>query len=228
MKKFLIVFLSLVIISFSAGCQGSGDSLSETQRGIDSSITLNVEPGISWQGSMKILFFSIKKNAQMAAWITDENGNYVSTISVTERSAKKNWKAAPNEGRPEALPVWNHALPKNITEDSLDVISSATAKSSVSTSVDENSLIPGNTYNVFLEINHSFDYNDTWTEDNSGVNGQPSLIYQTQFVAGQSGKINLALIGHGSVDGSNGNINPNLEHITSALSIIENAWIDAQ
>jgi hypothetical protein len=162
----------------------------------------------------------------MAAWIVDENDHYVTTVSVTERSAKKNWKAAPDEGRPEALPVWNHSLPSSLTSDSLDAISSATKQESVSAALDETRLIPGNTYTIYLEINHSFDYNDTWTKDNSGVNGQPSLIYQAQFTAGTSERRELVLIGHGSVDGTNGIIDKNVEQFTTALNIIEAAWIN--
>ena len=78
---------------------------------------------------------------------------------------------------------------------------------------------------VDLEINHSFDYNGFWTKDNSGVNGQPSLIYHAKFIAGTPAKINLMPFGYGSVDGSNGNITQGLENFTTALTIIKGAYI---
>jgi hypothetical protein len=76
-----------------------------------------------------------------------------------------------------------------------------------------------------LEINHSFDYNGFWTKDNSGVNGQPSLIYHAKFIAGTPAKINLMPFGYGSVDGSNGNITQGFENFTTALTIIKGAYI---
>jgi hypothetical protein len=174
---------------------------------------------------MKVFIFSIKKGPQLAAWIEDNNGNYVATIAVSEKSVKGNWISAPREGRPEALPVWNHKQQNGTVADDLDAASSATVKGPFGANVDEEFLINGNTYSVFLEINHSFDYNDYWTKDNSGVNGQPSLIYHAQFIAGQSGRIPLAPIGHGSVDGSDGNIVKRFNEVTTALTIIKDAYM---
>ncbi len=223
MKNLFLFFSVCVLVSVIFGCQSHDENAD-----VDRTVKLSVESGEHWQGSMKILFFSVKKNPQMAAWIEDEDGNYISTISVTERSAKKNWMGAPKEGRPESLPVWNHRLPDSVTDDDLDVISSASAKDSVTKSVDETSLIYGKVYHIYLEINHSFDYNDYYTEENSGVNGQPSLVYHASFSAGQPGKINLVPEGHGSLDGSSGTIDGDLESITSALHIIDSAWIDVK
>ena len=194
--------------------------------GIQNSMELVIEPGENWLSKMNLfLFFSKTNTPQMAAWIEDNNGIYISTISATEKSVKGNWIAAPKEGRPEALPVWNHRRQNFSTTNDLDVISSATAKGSFKAKIDGDFVI-GNTYNVFLEINHSFDYNNYWTKDNSGVNGQPSLIYHAQFIAGQQESISLVPAGHGSVDGSNGNIISDLENITTALSIMRNASIN--
>ena len=77
-----------------------------------------------------------------------------------------------------------------------------------------------------MEVNHSFDYNDYLTENNSGVNGQPSLIYHAKFIAGTSGIAKLNPIGHGSVDGSNGNIVYELDSFTTAFTIIKDAYMN--
>jgi hypothetical protein len=122
------------------------------------------------------------------------------------------------------LPVWNHKRQYSIAEQ-IDIVSSATPKSSVKVFVDNNLLTNGQEYNVYLEINHSFNYNDYWTENNSGVNGQPSLIYHAKFTAGNAERIKFEPIGHGSVDGSNGNIVNELDTFTTALKIINNAYI---
>jgi hypothetical protein len=228
MKKLMFIFVLCVFIAFTAGCQGSGDSLGENYTEENNNMMeLHVEQGEHWQSEMKILFFTKKNNPQMAAWIEDENGKYVTTISVTSKSAKGNWAAAPKEGRPEALPVWNHKI-SNVTEEHIDALSSATQNASLAASVDESNLIPGTCYKVFLEINSSFDYNDYYTKDNSGVNGQPSIVYGAEFVAENAGRINLVLLGHGSVDGSNGTIDANMDGTTTALYKIQNAWIDVK
>jgi len=186
-------------------------------------IELSVEPGEKWLGEMKIFIFSMDRTPQMAAWIDDKQGNYVSTIIVTNKNAKRKWIFAPKEGRPEALPVWNNRIQNNTAQ--IDCVSAATSKGAVGVQIDNDSLLNGQEYNVYLEINHSFDYNEFWTENNSGVNGQPSLIYHGKFFIDVPGKIELNPIGYGSVDGSNGNIVKGLDGMTTALKIIKDAYI---
>jgi hypothetical protein len=162
----------------------------------------------------------------MAAWIEDNQGRYVSTIIVTNRSAKKDWRSAPKDGCPEALPVWNHKIQNNTAQ--IDSVSAATPKGAVDVvdvPIDNSSLINGLEYNLYLEINHSFDYNDTWPKKENDVNGQPSLIYHAKFIAGRYGRIKLNPIGHGSIDGSDGNIVNGLAGMTTALTIITDTYI---
>ena len=225
MKKMTIVvgvFACLGVIYLTCATGKSKGQIPNIQ----SNMELIVEPGVNWISRMKVFLFIFKNNSpQIASWIEDNDGNYISTIAISEKSAKDKWLSAPKEGRPEALPVWNHRQHNFSVTNDLDSVTSATIKGSFEAGIDQNSLIDGNTYNVFLEINHSFDYNNYWTKDNSGVNGQPSLVYHAQFVAGQQGSISLVPIGHGSVDGSNGDITKELENLTTALTIIHNALI---
>ena len=190
---------------------------------LSDAMELIVEPGSHWQGKMKVFIFSIKKTPQMAAWIEDPEGRYIATFSVTERGAKNKWRGAPAEGRLEALPVWNHAVGKNESGESLDAVSSASTKGKVDAKIDGESLVNGNEYRAFLEVNQSFDYNDFWNEGNSGVNGQPSAIYRAEFIAGKRGEVSFSPIGHGSADGADGSINPELKSLTTALEIISSA-----
>jgi len=182
---------------------------------------LIVEHGEHWQGKMKVFIFSIKKTPQMAVWIEDDQGRYLATITATNKSVQNKWKGAPKEGRPEALPVWNHKRGGQASNE-IDIVSSASLKGPIGKQIADELLIDGNTYNAYLEVNHSFDYNNYWTKDNSGVNGQPSLVYHAQFIAGHSDNISLVPIGYGSVDGSNGVISTGLENFTTALSIVKN------
>jgi len=223
MKKFVLVFFVIVVVSL-VGCFGCNTGGKNMQSIISGGIEFTIEIGEHWYGKMKVFIFSVKKTPQLAVWIEDNQGGFISTITATGKSVKNNWISAPQEGRPEALPVWNHKR-HNSTEQ-IDIVSSATPKGTVDVQIDNSSLINGQEYNVYLEVNHSFDYNDHWTENNSGVNGQPSLLYHAKFIAGTPGKIKLTPIGHGSVDGSNGDIVYELDSFTTALTIIKDAYID--
>ncbi|MBQ3837147.1 MAG: DUF2271 domain-containing protein, partial [Treponema sp.] len=64
------------------------------------------------------------------------------------------------------------------------------------------------------------DYNSTWTKKNSGVNGQPSLVYQALVPAGQKEELSFELIGSGSPDGSDGAVRKNAAGIDSAKTIV--------
>jgi hypothetical protein len=214
--------LAIVLVSLF-GCIGCNSEGKNKQSINTNGMELSVEPGEHWKGKKKIFIFSLIRTPQMAAWIEDNQGHYISTITVTNRSAKKNWISAPNEGRPEALPVWNHKIQNNTAQ--IDSVSAATSKGSVDVKIDNGSLINGQEYNVYLEINHSFDNNDTWPKKENDVNGQPSLIYHAEFVAGTDGRIKLNPIGHGSVNGFDGNIVQELSGMTTALTIIKDAYI---
>ena len=219
MKRTIIFITAIVLLS----CSGCNTEKKNIQSVNPDGIELHIEPGAHWQEKMKGFIFNANKTPQIAAWIEDNNGNYISTVTVTNRSAKEKWRGSPIEGRPEALPVWYHKIQNNAGE--IDTVTAASSKKPVDVQIDNNSLINGNEYNIYLEINQSYDYNDFWTENNSGVNGQPSIIYHAKFIAGKSDSIKLNTIGYGSVDGSDGIINPGLEKITTALLIIKDAYI---
>ena len=216
MKRFILsVFLVILLCSF--GCTKYGEN---PQTIIPGGFELSVEPGEYWTGKMNFL---MNRTPQMAAWIENDQGHYVLTITVTNKGAKNSWIFGPKEGRPEALPVWNHK--KQTSTDRIDAVSSATPIGAVDVNIDNSTLKPGKEYNVYLEINHSFDYNDTWPKRENDVNGQPSLIYHAKFIAGKSGRVKLNPIGQGSVDGSDGNIVPELKGLTTALAIVKDAYI---
>jgi hypothetical protein len=219
MKK---LALSVVVVAL-LGCFGCNTDGKNPKSNIPNGMELSVEPGEHWRGKMKIFIFFINKTPQMAAWIENNQGDYISTITVTNKSAKNNWMSASKEGRPEALPVWNYKIQNNTAQ--IDIVSAATSKGAVDVQINNDLLTNGQEYDVYLEINHSFDYNDTWPEKENDVNGQPSLIYHAKFIAGTSGRIKLNPIGHGSADGSDGNIVNGLAGMTTASTIIKDAYI---
>lgn len=194
------------------------------------------------------LFMGIKKKAspQIAMWIEDLNGNYISTIYVSHKIATGSWQANGDNRRKEALPVWCYSrgiqypdglyLPTK-GEPVVDGISGATPHGSF----DVKMTPVGNLkqFVVKIELNHSTDWNDyypknakegdsDWTGGKGG-SGQPAVVYAATVDLDSDKKQYVAtFMGHSSPDGTNGNINPDLSSLTSALEIVEEIIINIE
>lgn len=155
----------------------------------------------------------------IAIWVEDEQGNLIKTLYVSSKLF--------NINRPAALPVWAHKT--NAASENnqfVDGVSSASHKGNQVIFVEQ---VPLENAKVCIELNRSYDYNDYYKSGlkpgdigyNADFSGQPSLIYQAAIPeeAGVS-ELNFNLIGHGSEDGSNGDITTNLEHITTGRSLM--------
>lgn len=193
----------------------------------EAAVSVSVTQGGDWISTAKMGIMTVKKAPQYAAWIETADGKYVQTLMVTSRSANGKWRAAPAKGRPEALPVWFAAKASGATKDDIDAATSATPEAGAAVTAKAGGLIPGMEYVVRFEINHSFDYNAAWPKNAkegeagfSGVNGQPSLVYEARFVAGKQAIIPLRPLGHGAVDGSSGALIAGTDGMTSALTIV--------
>jgi hypothetical protein len=75
MKK---MALAVVVVALF-GCFGCNTEGKNPRSNIPNEMELSVEPGEHWQGKMKIFIFSVNKNPQMAAWIENNQGDYIST-----------------------------------------------------------------------------------------------------------------------------------------------------
>lgn len=201
MKK-IITLLNLIIFCFGMA--------------FAKEITISVGAGENWKQ---------KREPQVAIWLEDTDGNYIKTLYVTERASHKSWIMGPKEGRPESLPVWYHASKfkpsKNATPDiKLDAVTSATPKGGIIF----NAELENKTYVLKAEFNTSFDYNDFYTKKKSGVNGQPSVVYEAVIPADfneSSKEIRLEFAGTGSLDGSDGIIHKDAAGLTTALTIVK-------
>lgn len=179
-------------------------------------IKISVTPGANWKSKME---------AQSAIWLEDLEGNYVTTLYVTNKAGNKNWIFGPKEGRPESLPVWYHASKvapdksAKAEDDStqLDAVSSATQKAGINIT----RKIPDGDFVIKAEFNTSFDYNESYTKKNSGVNGQPSVIYGAKTGMNDTKEVSLEFLGTGSLDGSDGKVHQNAQGITTAKSIVK-------
>jgi hypothetical protein len=184
-------------------------------------LTLYFEPGPGWIHKMRIMpLVSIKNRPQIAVWTEDTAGNLVETLYVTGRTARNNWRGT-KTGRPEALPVWACKTPTALPSSDRplpDQITSATPKGGFSVA----SVKPSAPTSIWVEVNHSLDFNDAYPRRDHDVNGQPSLVYRCDFpVKVPHGTVELKPVGHGAVDGRDGSLDSDLSNMTGALLIMK-------
>ncbi len=196
----------------------------------ESGATVSVTPGENWKSKVMMGVIPVEKTPQCAAWIETADGKYVRTLMVTDRVSRGAWRGNPKGGRPDSLPVWLHASARGSAAGAaseVDAATSATPDSDASINLSASGLEAGRVYVARFEVNHSFDYNDAWpksakkgTSAWSGVNGQPSVVYEGRFVAGKAASVRLEPVGRGAVDGASGEVTRDLAGLTSALSIV--------
>jgi len=230
--KHTVILSTAVVLSalIWAGC-GSAKSLVMESDNTDRHIVVRVEPGENYRHPMKVMpLLTVRNPPQMAIWLEDADGAYVETILVTRRTGEQSWRKAPVDDisgseitRPEALPVWSAR--------GADASSTATPKSGFETraAVDQpDDLV------IWLEVNHSTDFNSAYPVDarpgqagySGGLwgSGQPSLVYRADLEGETAaGQTELILVGHGSPDGTTGQVYSSLEGITDAKSIVRRA-----
>lgn len=202
-------------------------------------VAIIIEQGDAWLHGFP-LFLGIKKKnpPQIAVWIEDTQGRYLSTVYASSKIATRSWVASGGNRRKEALPHWCHCrgvryadglyLP---TRDKplTDGISGATPRSGFDLRV-----VPAagmERFVVKVEVNHSTDFNETYPESakegDPGYSGgrhgsgQPALVYAADVdLSSGVSEFGAVLVGHSSPDGSSGEIDPDLSGITSALRIV--------
>ena len=200
-------------------------------------IKIYVEKGDNWLHDFPLfLGIKLKNPPQIAIWIEDMNGNYISTIYVSRKAATQSWQSSGGNRRKEALPIWCYArgiqYPDGLylpTKDKplVDGLSGATPHGSFDVKI-----LPVRDLKRFIvkiEINHSTDWNDNHPKDAkegntgySGDSGQPAIVYSAAIDLDSNQKQYTAeLIGHSSPDGSNGEIYPDTSNLTSALNIVK-------
>ena len=187
-------------------------------------IELNLVPGAHYEARRGFGPFGYKVQPQVAVWLESPEGRYLGTLFVTDRAERGAWRAAPERGRPEALPVWSR-----LRGAEADAVSAATAKGETRVAARPAAGMPSGPCVVMLETNRSYDWNEAYPEAAAGVNGQPSLVYRAAIdAAGPARVADFELLGRGSVDGSDGEIRPGAEGITTALELFSSmkaAWL---
>ncbi|WP_028975437.1 hypothetical protein [Spirochaeta cellobiosiphila] len=195
---------------------------------------LDIKAGPEW---IHDFAFYRKNPPQIVIWLEDTEGHYVKTLYATDKIASQSWLFSGGNRRVEALPTWmfkrNKADEKGILlpskkEPLPDAVTGATPKSDLA--VDFSIPEDLKSFTIFVEVNHSTDWNHYWPKDAhegdknySGGHlgsGQPSLVYSTTVDTNSHTDTKLKIIGHGSPDGTSGSIDSDITTLTTALHIV--------
>lgn len=203
-------------------------------------ICVRIEAGKEWLHDFPVFLGISKKNPpQIAVWVEDSQGNYMSTVYVSHKIATQSWQMAGGNRRKEALPHWCHSrgvryadglyLPTK-DEPLTDGISGATPRGGFDVK-----LVPAELLRKFvvkIEVNHSTDWNAAYPksaeEGESNYSGgkegsgQPAVVYAAviDLTRGQK-EFEAELLGHSSPDGSSGELCSDISELTTALHIVE-------
>lgn len=198
-----------------SGCAAPRGQTTSVQSAQGPRFSLELSPGPNYKTTTGWLLFKIPVYPQVAVWVETTDGQYLGTIFVTSKGEKGSWVSAPSTGRPEALPVWSH-----LKQGDLDSVSAATSAGETIRDSDLAAKLPAGDYIILLETNRSYDYNTTYTKDNSGVCGQPSIVYRARLSVGNgSATASFEPVGTGSLDGTDGTIRSELQGIDTALTL---------
>lgn len=227
--------LVMLLTSFlSASCQ------CEPLEFTSGDLSVNVEGGDGWLHNYPLFLEISKKNPpQVAIWMEDADGNYLTTIYASRKIATQGWNNAKGNRRSEALPHWSYQrgvmeadglyLPTK-QHPLVDGMTGATPKGSFDIRVKEKTGLRH--FYIKVEVNHSIDFNEYYPENaivgdstysgGSEGSGQPALVYMADIDL-DSGftSFEAFLVGHSSPDGSDGRIHEDMKGITSALNIVK-------
>ena len=229
----MTIFFSCMLLCLTA-CE---DDTTEYE---NRDVKVQIETGKNWLHDFPVMLGIKKKNPpQIAIWVEDTAGRYISTIYVSHKVSSQDWVAANGNRRKEALPHWCHkrgvqyddGLYMPIKDEPVaDALTGATPHSSSDVRMHPKTL-PAQ-FVVKAEINHSIDWNNTYPKDaaedadnysgGSEGSGQPAIVYAVTVDA-RSGKKSFTadLIGHSSPDGSDGKLYPDTDALTSAQHIVK-------
>ncbi len=249
-----ILYLSIFALSlFAASACANDDVVIVTKPdAVGRQISVRFEAGAHYKHPLKInRIITIKTTPQIAVWLEDIDGNYIDTLYVTKRAGTQAWRTSPDLPaesirRPESLPLWSHkrgvVYPDGLfmpTHDNplTDAVTAASPKGDfhLRTKTPQELL----KFVVLAEVNNSADFNDAYSADalpgtpsysgGSWGSGQPSIVYAaTVDLTSGPGTWELTPVGHGSPDGSDASLNPDLTGLTTAKDIIDRITVSTE
>jgi hypothetical protein len=250
MKKIALFVMLMLLLCSASACAKNDMIITTRAETTGTNITLAFEKGDRFIYTLKLMkLIPIKLPPQIAVWIEDPDGNYIETLYVTKKGGTQGWRGQPGGvpaekiRRPESLPCWSHR--RNVVyPDGLfmptreNPLTDAVTAASPAGNFRLNTKVPQDLtkFIVLAEINSPGDYNEAYPKNvspgspnYSGASGQPSIIYAaTVDLSSGSKTVELLPIGHGSPDGSDGSINPDLSGLTTAKDIISGITVTVE
>lgn len=249
MKNYILLF-TVILMLFA--CNTSNNTLK----------TPNIEhdtifSNLKGKGLDLIIEFEIGEEHNYPSfvfWLETLDGQYIQTLFVTKSVATGffghgadgvgKWKTTEGEAiRPATLPYWVHKR-NIISKDNLlvptmenpvpDAYTGATPSSDFILDTKSDEELPEK-FNLLLEINQPWDWNEYWTNnkfpDNSDykTSCQPSLVYSVTIdLKSETKEYFLNPIGHGHYAGENGNLYTDLSTLTTAFDIIKKVKVEIE
>ena len=234
--KIRILFIAMILLSLNVSAKKIKKDVPAPMR---------VEYGVENRGTKLEISFEKGKEYNhplFAIWLADENGKFIQTLYVSESIGKgfflhgnrKTGTWLPGEiQRPAALPYWVHQ--RNVTNENggllptpkspvVDACTGATPKNSFFLDVTTEDLLQGN-YKVMFELNQSWDWNEYWfnakypDDKEYKTSSQPALVYCADIESGNFQPVQFKAVGHSHYSGKDGNLNKELNTLTTALKI---------
>jgi hypothetical protein len=209
-------------------------------------LSVKVVAGKRYRESAWLGISPVRVTPQIAIWLEDDNGKFVDTIYVTRKAATAEWGADKSIRRAASLPIWSHrrgvrypdGLYLPTREKPLpDAVTGATPPGSFDQEWTLPQGVKPGAYLIRVEVNNSFDYNESFRKDlsptdpyyNTDYSGQPSLLWEGKVVLGAGHSVaNLRPVGHGHAAGKSGEVFKNLDKITDALEILESVTVEVE
>ncbi len=238
MKKFALYIAAFVSLGVLYSCQTTNQPKSEKviQQLATSPFTNGVPVTIMVIGGREYRY------PIMAIWVEDLNGNFLGTLYASKSIStgifrygvydKGKW--LPGErNRPAALPRWKSLTSVNVQSVSQDVDAFSGATPSASFKISTTLPSGKETLRVYLEVNKPWDFNSYWHnnrfpgDEEYATSGQPALIYEAVVnFSGAEKRFDFKPIGHSHPSGKDGEISKDITTFTSALQIIDSAWVE--
>lgn len=225
-------------------CTSCNEDLLEYKYG---DLQVVIEKGDAWLHDFPLFLGIERKNPpQIAMWVEDMSGKYISTIYVSHKIATESWLGNKGNRRKEALPTWCYArgvvYPDGLyvpTKDQpvTDAVTGATPQGSFDIKMSPVGSLTR--FVVKVEVNHSTDWNENYPKNaregesnysgGKEGSGQPAVVYATT-VDLESGikQYKASLIGHSSPDGNNGVVDSDTSSLTTATHIVKEITINIQ
>jgi hypothetical protein len=237
--KVVILFIS-TLVGFMVWQSCNTTSQTQTQAVVQELTTSPFSNGVPAQ--IMVVGGQEYKYPIMAIWVEDVKGNFIGTLYASQSIStgifrygvydKGKW--LPGErNRPAALPRWKNLTSANASKSTqnIDAFSGATPSGSFTLKT----MLPPymSELKVVMEVNKPWDFNNYWHnnrfpgDEEYATSGQPALIYEALVSRNSTeNRFYFKPVGHSNPSGANGEVNPDITTFTSALKIIDNAWIE--